>query len=96
MQPTITHNNIVFIDAQAMRLSFLQSFEAPNKEKLDALAVGDFVKICTNNERFWVEVTDINNSIVTGRIDNELLQPGLKINDIITFPTNCIFDIVTP
>lgn len=89
----ITHNNITFADAQAMRIKHPATFYAPSKEDLDNIKDGDFVKVSVNNERFWVIVTNVNGDVVTGTIDNDLLQKQLKYKDIIEFPKNCIYDI---
>jgi len=94
MEYTITHNNIAFVDAQAMSMNYSKTFEAPNKEDLDSIKIGDFVKICVNDERFWVKVTDIKDDVITGQVDNDLvLNDKIKYNDTIDFPKKCIFAI---
>lgn len=90
MNLEITHNNITFVDAQAMRIEHPETFEAPSKEDLENIAAGDLVKVCVNDERFWTHVTDLKGEMVTGRVDNDLLQQGIKYNDIIEFPKNYI------
>lgn len=93
MTLTVIHNNITFVDAQAMRLTHPGTFEAPSMEDLNEIKKSDFVKVCVNDERFWVAVINIKDDIVTGRVDNDLLQKGIKYNDTIEFPKCCIFSI---
>lgn len=90
----IRHNNIEFVNAQAMHSLNPGTFEVPAAAALQNLRVGNWVKVCVNRERFWCVVTGINGGIVTGRIDNDLLQDGLKCGDIIEFPNDCIYDIM--
>lgn len=75
------------VDAQAMRVEHLGTFEAPTREELDSLRPGVYVKICAetpahfnpviNNwmegERFWVEVTEVNGETVRGVVSNDLI-----------------------
>jgi hypothetical protein len=93
MNLTLTHNNIEFVDAQAMRIKYPATFGAPSKEDLEAIKAGDHVKICVNDERFWVKITGVNGDIITGRIDNDVIRRELKFDDIIEFPNNCVFQI---
>lgn len=90
----IRHKNIEFVNVQAMHSLYPGTFEAPTASALQRLRVGNWVKVCVNRERFWCVVTDINEGIVTGRIDNDLLQDSLQCGDIIQFPTDCIYDIL--
>lgn len=91
----IRHNNLEFVNAQAMHALYSSTFDAPSKTSLKALKAGDQVKVCVNGERFWVVVTEVTDGIVKGIIDNDLvLQDVLKYKDIIEFPTDCIYDII--
>ena len=94
-QHFITHKNIIFLDAQNMRLTYLSTFAAPNMEDLESLKKGDFVKVSVNSERFWCYVEEINGFFIKGRIDNHLaLNTKIGFNDIIEIPQNCILDIL--
>lgn len=90
MNTTITHNKIKFVDAQAMRLLYPETYEAPNTEDLRSAYPGNLVNVCANNENFWVKIISNDNGLITGKINNNLLQNELKINDEIEFPINCI------
>ncbi len=85
--------NVDFVDAQQMKQMHPGTFEAPDHYDLGALKIGDTVKICAYQERFWVEITEINGTIITGRIDNILITPLLKYNETIQFESRHIFDI---
>jgi hypothetical protein len=68
------------------------TFEAPTKEELDALKVGNIVKVSHNNERFWVTITAIDKDIITGKVDNVLIRPQpFKYGDIIKFKKHHIY-----
>lgn len=93
MDTTITHNDITFVDAQAMRLAHPETFFwAPSKEELDQIKIHDMVMLCVNKKSFWVEVEEVKGDIIKGRVDNKT-HPVLKLNQIIQFPKNCIIQI---
>jgi formylmethanofuran dehydrogenase subunit C len=83
-----------FINAQEMHKKHPDTFEAPTKEELNAITLNNSVKVCHNDERFWVTVTAINKDIVTGTIDNDLVcrQP-FKFGDEIKFKKHHIYSI---
>jgi hypothetical protein len=90
-------SKLPFIDAQEMRINNIETFEAPNKEELDALKVGVHVKVCTGDERFWVKVTGIESDTVKGTVDNNLInidEHGLDFGDTIVFNKTNIYDII--
>ena len=77
-----------FVDAQEMARKHPDTFKAPTKKELKSIKVGDFVKVCANNEeRFWVMVKSVEGNQITGTIDNQLICKGhgLKYQDQITF-----------
>ena len=88
--------NITFVDAQHMRLRHPDTFWAPSKEELDDIKPGDYVKVCVNEwkERFWVEVIQVDNDILTVRVANDLLHPeASKYGDELTVNKCNIYDI---
>ena len=81
-----------FTNAQTMHKKHPDTFEAPTKEELDALKVGNIVKVSHNNERFWVTITAIDKDIITGKVDNVLIRPQpFKYGDIIKFKKHHIY-----
>lgn len=85
-----------FIDAQQMAKDHPDTFEAPTQQELKTLKVGQYAKVCLNDERFWVEVVKIGPANrVSGRIDNDLIcdQP-FKCDDVITFRKCHIYNIL--
>lgn len=90
-----------FTNAQAMHKKHPDTFEAPTKEELDALKVGNIVKVSHHNERFWVTITaidkdiiTIDKDIITGKVDNVLIRPQpFKYGDIIKFKKHHIYSI---
>lgn len=85
--------DIEFVDAQQMKKLNPKTFEAPDEIDLKGIHVGDTVKVCAFKERFWVEITEINGDIITGRVDNILVTPLLKYNETIQFEARHIYDI---
>lgn len=62
------------------------TFHIPSQKVKDALSSGDYVKVCDNNEKFWVELQSINGDELVGRVDNDLVfEHPFKCDDIITF-----------
>lgn len=84
------------IDFQSLHSELPQTFPVPGREALDKLVAGDLVRICVDNERFWVRVETIHDEKVTGHIHTDLLHTmyhGLKANDHIEFEKKNIFRI---
>ena len=62
---------IQLVNAQEMAKAYPETFDAPAKEELSNLKVGDSVKVCINNkERLWVSITEIAGVELKGTIDN--------------------------
>jgi uncharacterized protein YegJ (DUF2314 family) len=96
--------NYNFVNAQEMHKLHPKTFEVPSDEELNNIKIGDFVKICIygklepdfsdiDNERFWVEVTEINNDEIIGTVDNELVEVDLKYGEKIKFKKENIYSI---
>ena len=50
---------VEFVDAQKRHLEYPNTFEVPNKNELNRLAVGDIVKVCADDkERFWANLRE--------------------------------------
>lgn len=88
------------INAAAMASAHPATFEVPSKAVLAGLKPGRLVKVAvrlgTNAERFWVELTEIKGAILTGRIDNDLLGAGLHglaYNDTIRFSSANVYAV---
>lgn len=64
-----------YVNAYVMSLKYPQSFEAPTKEELDNLKIGDTVKVCRNGERYWVTITNIEGDTIYADLDNFLIFP---------------------
>ena len=61
------------------------SFKEADNELLETINIGAYVKIRNSKERFWVKVTAVNGPSITGRVKNDLIEAGLKYNDIVHF-----------
>lgn len=86
-----------FIDAQQMHIDNPDTFWAPSQEELDALQGGHYVKICENQERFWVELEEVDGDKLTGRVDNDLVNShSFKYNDKISFEKKNVMGMTTP
>lgn len=85
---------IKFEDAQELKKQYPETFYAPSDKDLNKIEPGDFVKVCAFQERFWAEVISVNDDAITARVDNVLLMWHLKYNDIITFKTSNVYDIL--
>ncbi len=90
-----------FINAQQMALDHPDTFEAPTiTEIMLYLALGNNpqVKVCTGDERFWVEVTNSDGNTITGTVNNDLVRTnihGLKYGDEITFNIENIYQLLS-
>ena len=69
---------------------------APSYDLLKKIKKGDSVMVCLCQERFWVEVTEINNNELKGIVDNYLLfteNHGLKFGDVVKFSLENVYKI---
>lgn len=82
--PTTSPTQIsdILVNAQDMAVKHPETFYAPSQEELAAIKVGDCVKIEANldfqvtgasGERFWVEVTKVNETSIVGFVANHLI-----------------------
>jgi len=65
-----------------------------NASETSVSRLGDLVKICAHQERFWAEVIAKEGDVITARVDNHLLMWQLKYNDIITFRKENVYNIM--
>lgn len=84
-----------FIDAVQKNKEHPDTFQIPSKEDLDKMEEGFFVKVGHNGERFWTEITSIEESgTIFGRVDNDLVyEHPFKYNDKIMFEKRHILDV---
>ncbi|HDR7795696.1 TPA: DUF2185 domain-containing protein [Bacillus luti] len=78
------------------------TFYLPSPEVLGKLKVGDLVKLIFvtkdeeedgfHGERMWVEITEMNEGKLIGKLDNEPYRLSLKIGDEISFGVENICD----
>jgi uncharacterized protein YegJ (DUF2314 family) len=58
------------------------------------LKIGDSVKLNLNNiEKIWVEITEINQNLILGKVDeNPIKLDNIKFGDIVEFSEKNIID----
>ena len=86
---------INFEDAQQLAKKYPDTFYAPDESRLSQIKPGDFIKVCALNERFWVEVTAIENERIEGKVANDLLMDGLRFDDAICVEQRHVYDILS-
>jgi hypothetical protein len=92
--------NYNFVNAQEMHKLHPKTFEVPSNEELDNIKIGDIVKISIDQERFWIEVTEINNDEIIGTVgwrlykeDDKLIEIDLEYGEKIKFEKKNIYSI---
>lgn len=85
-----------FLDAQERHKRYPETFECPSQSDVYSIKKGDFVKVCTGNERFWTLILKISKEgVITAKVDNDLILPHtFKYDDVITFNRNNILNII--
>lgn len=88
----------LFVDTRDLTRKYaVTKFKPPTQRALDLLRVGDSVVICALPERFWVEVTEVNGTIVHGVITSDVLatrEHGFKRHDRVEFFKRSIYKIL--
>jgi len=84
---------IQLVNIQEMAKNYPDNFVAPNENELDAVKVGDSVKLCINNkEKLWVAVQAINNGNFKGKIDNHpIVIDDVSYGDSVMFKKENIY-----
>lgn len=76
-----------------LQVSYVRNYKL--LKEVEELREGDFVKLCDNGERFWVEIMRIGVYHFFGRVDNELLnEHSFQFNSLIVFKKEHVYDIV--
>ena len=84
-----------FVNAQEMQNRYPGMFKAPSAAELAAIKQGDFIKVCRNDERFWIRVIGADRKTVTGTIDNHLdRNPDLLLGLIVTVDKDRVYTIL--
>lgn len=84
-----------FLDAQKQHKKYPDTFWVPSQDLLDSISTANYVKICDNHERFWVEVMEVDGDKITGRVDNDLVhEHNFKCDDTIKFEKRHVMDIL--
>jgi hypothetical protein len=83
------------VNAVQMAHEHPETFTVPDTRQVRK---GWWVKVCAHDrERFWVEVLSRKGSVLTGRIDNQLVCClDLAFNDRIAFHTDNIYSTICP
>lgn len=84
------------VDAAQMARVHPDTFSVPDGRSIVALKPGDFVKVCRNDERFWVELTEVSGGWLVGKVANQLfvdLNPDLGLGDPVCVRPCHVFDI---
>jgi hypothetical protein len=85
-----------FVNAQLMAKKNPSSFEVPTNDELDGINVGANVKVCTGDERFWVDVSEVKGNKIVGTVNNDLFNTdihGLGFGDVVSFFKKNVYSI---
>jgi hypothetical protein len=85
----------VFFNAVELSKKFPNTFQLPSLSMLSKIKVGDNVKVCLNNERFWclVKGIDFEKETLAASVNNILQLNDLKLGDIVFLNFYNIYDI---
>ena len=89
--------NIEWIDGLSMALAHPKTFKIPPAELLATIKPGSTVKVGVQPERFWVIVTKVIDSKISGVVDNDLIYThihGLDFDDNVEFEMRNVLDIL--
>ena len=84
-----------WVNVNEMNSKYPNTFDIPTQNELENITIGDTVKISNGFERFWVEIKEITNLYLIGRVDNELITNEYSLNDYVMFEKRNIYDIHT-
>ena len=100
-----------YIDANERSILYPATFEVPCMHMLQSVKPGWFVKVGVefddgegddetgwNGERFWTEVVSVDDGVIIGRVDNNLLvkDHGIEYGDLLEFSFSNILEVLPP
>lgn len=68
-----TCKNVEWLNAKQKKLDYPDTFYCPDDESLDSIKVNSVVKVATYQERFWVVVSKVDEEIIQGYVNNDLV-----------------------
>ena len=85
----------IFDNAVKLAAKYPNTFQLPNEQMLAKIKVGDNVKVCLNNERFWclIKGVDFEKQTLVASVDNILQFNELKLGDLVHLNFYNIYDI---
>jgi len=85
----------IFDNAVKLAAKYPNTFQLPETSMLSKLKVGDNVKVCLNNERFWclIKGVDFDKQTIVASVDNILQLNELKLGDMVYVNFYNIYDI---
>lgn len=89
----------LFVDAQEMHKKYPETFFVPTHGDLDTIKIGDYIKVCIKQERFWASVTEIDGNTIKAIVANELVNSPehlLRYGNFIEVEKRHIYDILPP
>lgn len=89
----------LFVDAQEMHKKYPETFFVPPQEDLDAIKIGDYIKVCISLERFWASAIEIDGNTIKAIVANELVNSPehvLHYGNFIEVEKRHIYDILPP
>ena len=92
----VFYDKLMSAEDQAKKYPY--SFFKPSEEFLLHLEIGDIVKLCNGEERFWVVLTSVNHDLdyYEGEINNPLVSKhGYDYGDLIAFKRENIYQAKT-
>jgi hypothetical protein len=82
------------IDAQTMARQQPTTYEVPDDQELADISVGDCVKVCRCDERFWILITETSARYLVGEVNSQLIAPDnlpLKVGQLVRFERRHVF-----
>ena len=79
-------------NAALMALEYPETFSLPSVSAIKKLKVGDWVKLSTPQERFWVKVSGFEGKKWFGQVANKLIYSDVDLGDTIQFYRKNIYD----
>ncbi|GAL57844.1 hypothetical protein EV102420_08_03070 [Pseudescherichia vulneris NBRC 102420] len=85
-------NKLRFMNAQRMARLHPETFLVYDYDELSLLKPGHLVKVCSNRERFWVVITNVEGKRFTGTVANNLVFNDIAYGETVQFTMTNIFD----
>ena len=85
-----------WVDVPQAHANYPDRFTKPASSLLEQVTIGTSVKVSNGQERFYVNVTQVDGDVIIGKVDNQLvIERPYNYGDLVQFTKTNVLDVHT-